>query len=299
MKRAFTVSLVLVLLASALFWMCPLVLANLTLTVASRPGGSVKVSSNAFYAVTLGPGEQQSWSVPSGTRVTLEAVDFASGFEFSNWDGPFYWPDNFATPLTFTVQSSTSITANFNMKGAPNALSVSLSEPRNRTYNTRDVAVSFEVANPTYDSSQTNIQTRVTVISFYLDGEVFYGAAEPQVVRASSLNRFWYNSTLYGLGEGEHSLFVAAVAQFEVISGVSYWGTSFYRSPGSGVSGIVYFVVDSVPPSVPEPSPSEEPSNSEPLFTGPVFSAAIIASAAAVSFGLVAYFLRRKKRSPP
>jgi hypothetical protein len=38
---------------------------------------------------------------------------------------------------------------------------------------------------------------------------------------------------------------------------------------------------------VPEPP-------SEPLLTGPVFSATIIASAAAASFGLVAYFLRRK-----
>jgi hypothetical protein len=183
------------------------------------------------------------------------------------------------------------------VKGAPNALSVSLSEPRNRTYNTKDVAVSFEIANPTYDSSQTNIQTRVTVISFYLDGEVFYGAAQPQVVRASSLNRYWYNSTLYGLGEGEHSFFVAASAQFEVIWSVSYWGTSFYRSPGSGVSGMVHFVVDTVPPSVPEPSPSEEPSHSEPLLTGPVFSAAVIGSAAIIAFGLVAYFLKRKRRS--
>jgi hypothetical protein len=115
MKRAFAVSLILALLASALFWMCPLVLANLTLTVASRPGGSVIVSSSAIdngKSFTVGPGEEHSWSVPSGAAVTLTATDFASGFEFSNWDGPFYWPDNFANPLTFTVQSSISVTAN-------------------------------------------------------------------------------------------------------------------------------------------------------------------------------------------
>jgi hypothetical protein len=99
------------------------------------------------------------------------------------------------------------------------------------------------------------------------------------------------------LADGNHSFFVVADAVFYTPH--PHPADPASLADGSGVSDMAYFVVDSVPPSVPEPSPSEEPSNSEPLFTGPVFSAAIIASAAAVSFGLVAYFLRRKKKRRP
>lgn len=363
MKRALAV-LVLGLLVFTLRWICPASYAqqqtSQTLTVESRPGGSIIIRSNTVNngnPYTLGPGEKQTWSVPYRTTVTLTATDFATGLTFSHWSGPFYWPDNFANPLTTTIESNTEIAANFHVSSAPNALSVSLSLPRNMTSNQKDVPVTFEIANPA-PGPHTNVKTRVTMISFYLDGEGFYGAEQPQIV-SGSLNRYHYNSTLYGLAEGEHSFFVVAVAQFEVISGISYWGTPYARSPGSGVSDMVHFVVDTVAPRVSVLEPLNEtyyspevplnfvvdkpvswmgysldgaakvtvPANSTlfglsegshtlTVYGGnvgvsetimftiakpeqlPISSVgiAIISSAAMISFGIVAYFVRRNRR---
>jgi hypothetical protein len=281
MKRALAVSLILVLLASALFWMCPLVLASPTLTVASKLGGSVIVSFGA-NSITLGPGEKQSWLVRNGTKVTLMATDIASGFEFSGWDGPLYWPDNFANPVSIAICSSTNITAYFNLIGAPNGLSVNLFAPKNITYHEKDVSVRFEVTS----SRECNIE--VYDIRFYLDGRRYWGF-ETSSLRSGSGEAYWFNSTVSVLEEGEHSFYVAAAATFHVSSNIIVGPGS--PSPGSGFSDIVHFVVDTTSPRVPS-----EPSSSESFPITQIASAAIIASVAVVSFGLVAYLLRRKSK---
>ena len=82
------------------------------------------------------------------------------------------------------------------------------------------------------------------------------------------------NTSLSGLSDGKHTIIVQAE-----------------DSAGSVGESSVTFTV--------ETAGSEQPDGSQPAPFPTVWaSAAIIASAAVVSFGLVAYFLRRKKRRP-
>jgi hypothetical protein len=83
------------------------------------------------------------------------------------------------------------------------------------------------------------------------------------------------NTTLSGLAEGTHTVVVEA----EDLAG------------SVGSSSPVTFTV--------ETAGTEQPGESQPEpFPTTLVAAAVIVSAAAVSFGLVAYFLRRKKRRP-
>jgi hypothetical protein len=83
------------------------------------------------------------------------------------------------------------------------------------------------------------------------------------------------NTSLSGLSDGKHTIMVQA----EDLAG------------SVGESSVTFTV---------ETAGTEQPDGSQPApFPTTLVAVAIIASAAAVSFGLVAYFLRRKKRSPP
>ena len=296
--KSFAVVLVVALLASALFWMCPLVLANLTLTIACRPGGSVIVSSSAINngdSFTVGPGEEYSWSVPSGAVVTLRAADFAPYLDFRGWDGPFWeWvpggPGTYDNPVTITVWSSSKVTGFFADPGAINNIRVVLGSLRRIAADSLEIV--FTVEN---DRAPYTVMQEIYGVRLYCDGEPMEGVGFSEVaVDPGCRHRFTAVLPLSRLGDGNHSFFVVANAVFYTPH--PHPADPASLADGSGVSDIVHFVVDTAPPSVPEPSPSEEPSNSEPLLTGPLFSAAVIVSAAAVSFGLVAYSLRRKKK---
>jgi len=250
-KKAFAFSLILAILVTALFWLCPFAVAQQqagpTLTVASGPGGSIVVQSSAInkgQAVTVAPGEEQSWVVPYGASVTLKATDFASGLKFKGWSGPLNGkPFN---PATITIEKfTTSIKGIFEAEGAPNSLGVTLQPLANATYKQKTVPVTFTIINPNW----AYFRLKVTGIRFYLDGKLFYWVETSRAARSSEPKSYSYNSTLSALPEGEHSLYLVAVAQFEQARELPLTmpGTP---SPASGVSEITYFAVDTTAPHI-------------------------------------------------
>ena len=227
--------------------------AEPTLTVASGPGGSVIVQSSAInneHTVTVASGQEQSWSVPYGASVTLRATDFASGLTFRGWTGPLNGkPFN---PATITIeQFTTSITGIFEAVGASNAIGVTLQTPENTIYKQKNVSVAFTITNPNW----AYFRLRVTYIRFYLDGKPFYGVETSSVKSSSGPVYYSYNSILSALPEGEHSLYLVAVAQFEQRRELPLTmpGTP---SPASGISEMVYFVIDTTSPHISVLSPA-------------------------------------------
>jgi hypothetical protein len=251
MKRAFVFSLILALLISTSFWLCPFVVGQQqtgpTLTIASGPGGSIVVQSYAInkgQAVTEASGEDQSWVVPYGASVTLKATDFASGLKFRGWTGPLNGkPFN---PATIVIEKfTTSIKGIFEAEGAPNSLGVTLQPLANATYKQKAVPVTFTIVNPNW----AYFRLKVTGVRFYLDGKLFYWVETSRVARSSEPKSYSYNSTLTALSEGEHSLYLVAVAQFEQARELprTMPGTPV---PASGISEMTYFTVDTTAPHI-------------------------------------------------
>jgi hypothetical protein len=224
--------------------------AKPTLEVASKPGGSIIVQSSAInngLAVTVTSGQQGNWSVPYGASATLTATDFASGLSFGGWDG-LDLPDRRANPVTITIYSATKATANFKDKSAPNPLAVTLQTPRSTTYNQKSVPVSFTVSNPNAGIINPTYFRRVYSVRFYLDG------APLDAMNLSSLklsgDAYSYNSTIFNLAEGEHSLYVLACAQFDMIHTPPPPYLPGSPDAGSDVSEMAYFVVDTIAPHI-------------------------------------------------
>jgi hypothetical protein len=168
--------------------------------------------------------------------------------------------------------------------GSPPSPEIRVTSPQNNTeYNVDSVPLIFSVGSET---TSPYVTMKFTEVKCLLDGNLV-----EQFDNASLVGVFH----LTGLSNGNHTLRVSAF-----VSG-SVEVNPFYRiygfavtmhligllQPGTVIdSGNIFFTVD-----VPEPPPSE------PSLTGLLFSTALIASAAVVSFGLVVYFLRRKKKS--
>jgi hypothetical protein len=164
---------------------------------------------------------------------------------------------------------------------------IRVTSPRNNTeYSVDSVSLVFSVGSGTPSSFVT---VRFSDVRCYLDGGLVEQFDEASLAGVSHLA---------GLSNGNHTVRVSAF-----VSG-SVEVTPFYERYGFEAamhlmellhgtvidSGNVVFAVN-----VPEPPPSE-PFHSEPLLSGSVFWIAVIASAAVVSFGLMAYFLKRKRQ---
>jgi hypothetical protein len=261
-RNILLVALLLMLLIFTLRWICPGSYAQQQerpiLTVACKPGGSVIVESYAINGgrpYTVAPGQEQSWEVPYGVSVRLTATDFASGLWFKGWDGPYWhWraggPGTNVNPVTIRINQTARVAGVFRDTNTLNDVVVTVQTPRNATYNQKSIPVTFTVANPVPDSTYYRI--RVYNVRFFLNGQPFYGA-ETSSTKLSSGDIYRYNSSLSVLAEGEHSFYVVACATFELIREPLIGPGS--HAPGSGVSDMGYFFVDTTSPRVSVLSP--------------------------------------------
>jgi hypothetical protein len=139
--------------------------------------------------------------------------------------------------------------------------------PQNKSFGTDTVTINFTAEEP------------LNTLSYSLDGQGRLSLNDNNLVMCHIYGRDNYQITLGNLGEGSHSLKVYAK------DGVG----------NIGESEMLQFTVgqDMYPLQTGESESYLQLSKPFPTLW---VSAALIASAAAVSFGLVAYFLRRKKR---
>jgi len=161
---------------------------------------------------------------------------------------------------------------------------VLVQSPANETaYDVNDVYVAFSLDlsewtprnldfNPDYSFSST--------VTCYLD---WYPIWQETIVDSPQVHVF--SVPLAGLSDGPHSVIVKAKTNG------TYWKPtepvwSQLDAPVLDSSNLIYFTVENNSESGTEYFPTMG------------IAAAIIASVAVVSFGLVAYFLRRKKRRP-
>jgi hypothetical protein len=156
---------------------------------------------------------------------------------------------------------------------ALNPANVELYLPEDIFYYPNSVPVSFTVESP-YPSSWAI--TSVYGVKFFLDGDSCRNVRIPYTLEQG--DNYVFNATLVGVFEGSHSLCVVAYVAYE-----SRLRVLPDPSDGSGISNVVHFTME---------LPSQ-PADLEP-FPEILIAGAVIVSAAVVSFGLVAYFLRRK-----
>ena len=143
------------------------------------------------------------------------------------------------------------------------SLNVDLISPKYGTYN-QTVPVAFTYSAPNESKSQP-LNSLPQKFSYDIDGQ-------EQVTFSPEFNGSVYITSISGVSEGHHNLTIHVTAH---TFGITYTGSS----------RTAFFDVLAV----------KEPAT-EFILTNQLTVAAIIASAAVVSFGLVAYFLRHKKR---
>ena len=158
---------------------------------------------------------------------------------------------------------------------ALNPANVELSLPEDIFYYPNSVPVSFTVESP-YPSSWAI--TSVYGVKFFLDGDSCRNVRIPYTLE--QWDNYVFNATLVGVFEGSHSLRVVAYVAYE-----SRLRVLPDPSDGSGISNVVHFTME-----LPSQTADSEP------FPETFVGVAIIVSVAIISFGLVAYFVKRSRR---